>query len=55
MSYTTGDVLPTIRQVALIEKKEFAAAALDPEQKAFVVHVAAFSVDSGDEVHPLRN
>ena len=38
----------------LIGKKEFAAAALDPEHEAFVVHVAALSFDSGDEVHPSR-
>ncbi len=38
----------------LIEKKEFVAAALDPEHEAFVVYVAAFSVDSGDEVHPSK-
>ncbi len=28
-SYTTGEVLPTTREVGLIGKKEFAAAALD--------------------------
>ncbi len=53
-SYTTGEVLPTTRQVELIGKKEFAAAALDPEYKNFVIHVVALSVDSGDEVHPSR-
>ncbi len=53
-SYTTGDVLLTTRRVELIGKKEFAAAALDLEHEAFVVHVAALSVDSDDEVHPSR-
>ncbi len=53
-SYTTGDILPTTRRVELIEKKEFAAAALNPEHEAFVVHIAALSIDPGDEVHPLR-
>ncbi len=53
-SYTTRKVLPTTRQVELIGKKEFAAAALDPEHEAFVVHVAALSIDSGDEVHPSK-
>ena len=53
-SYTTGEVLPTTRRVELIGKKEFAVAALDPEYKAFVVHVATLSVDLGDEVHPLK-
>ncbi len=53
-SYITGDVLPTIGQVELIGKKKFAAVVLDPEHKAFIVHVAALSIDSSDEVHPLR-
>ncbi len=53
-SYTNGDVLLTTRRVELIGKKKFAAAALDPEHKAFVVHIATLSVDSGDEMHPSR-
>ena len=53
-SYTTGDVLPTTRQIKLIEKKEFAAVTLDPEHEAFIIHIAAFSIDLGDEVHSLR-
>ncbi len=53
-SYTTGEVLPIIRQVELIEKKEFTAAALEPEYEAFVIHVAALSIDSGDEVNPSK-
>ncbi len=52
--YITGDVLLTIRRVELIGKKEFAIAALDPEHEAFIVHVAALSVDSDDEMHPSR-
>ncbi len=35
-------------------KKVFAAAALDPEHKSFIVHVVPLSVDSGDEVHPSK-
>ncbi len=53
-SYTTGEVLPTTKQVELIGKKEFAAAALDPEHEAFVVHVAALNADSNNEVHPSK-
>ncbi len=53
-SYITGEVLPTTRRVELIGKKEFVAVALDLEHEAFVVHVAALSVDLGDEVHPSR-
>ena len=44
----------TNRQVELIRKKKFATTAFDPEHEAFVVHVAALSIDSGDEMHPLR-
>ena len=50
-SYTTGDILPTTRRVEQIGKKEFPAAALDPEYGAFVVHIPALCVDSGDKVH----
>ncbi len=53
-SYTTVEVLPTTRRVKLIGKKEFAVAALDSEHEAFVVHVAALSVDSDDEMHPSK-
>ncbi len=53
-SYTIGEVLSTTRQFELIGKKEFVAAALDPEHEAFVVHVAALSVDLGNEVHPSK-
>ena len=52
--YTTGDILPTPRQVECIEKKEFAAAALDLEHEVFVVHIAAFRVDPGDKMHPSK-
>ena len=53
-SYTTKNVLPTTRQIELIEKKKFAIAALDLEHEAFVVYVTALNADSGNEVHPLR-
>ena len=53
-SYITGDILLTTRQVKPIGKKEFAAAVLNPKHKAFVVHVVAFSIDPGDEIHPSR-
>ncbi len=53
-SCTIGNVLPTTRRVELIRKKKFAAAALDLKHEAFVVHVAALSVDLGDKVHPSK-
>ena len=54
-TYTTQEALPTTRRVELVGKKEFAAAALDPEHETFVVHVAFLSstpLDAG--VHPSR-
>ncbi len=53
-SYITREVLPTTRRVELIGKKEFAAIALDPEHEAFVVHVAVFGKNLGNEVHLSR-
>ncbi len=53
-SYTIGDILPTTRRVELIGKKEFAAVGLNLKHKAFGVHVAVLSVNSGDEVHSSR-
>ena len=53
-SYIIGDVLLTTRRVELIQKKEFALAALDPKHEAFIVHIAALSVNSFDDVHPSR-
>ena len=51
-SYTIEEVLPTTRQVELIDKKEFAKAALDENVKAFVVHMASFT--SKISIHPAR-
>ncbi len=53
-SYTIENVLPTTRRVELIGKKEFVAAALDSEHEAFIIHVAALNLDSGDEVYLSR-
>ena len=39
-SYTTNEALPTIKQVQLVDLKEFVIAALDMDSKTFVVHVA---------------
>ena len=53
-SYTTRNILLTIRQIGLIRKKKFAVAALDPEYKTFVVYVAALNINLGNEVHLLK-
>ena len=56
-TYTTEEVLPTTRRVELVGKKEFAAAALDPEHETYVVHVASLSsapLVASLDVHPFR-
>ena len=53
-TYTTEDALPTTRRVELIDKKEFAKAALDENIKAFVVHVSSVSSRSKMTIHPVR-
>ena len=58
-TYTAKEALPTTRRVELVGKKEFAAAALDPESETFVVHVASLSFDALPssfllDVHPFR-
>ena len=53
--YTIEEALPTTKRVELVEKKEFAAAALDLEHETFVVHVASLespsTIQKGD-IHP---
>ena len=51
-SYTTAEALPTTKRVELIDKKEFAKAALDENFETFVVYVAFFNLVS--EIHPDR-
>ena len=41
--YTTKEALPTTRRIELVEKKEFAAAALNLEYETFVGYVAFFN------------
>ena len=54
-SYTTAEALPTTKRVELIDKKEFAKAALDEESETFVVHVAALEAPlAGMAIHPSR-
>lgn len=43
--FTTVKALPTTKQVELVGRKKFAATALNPNKKIFVVHVAPFSSD----------
>lgn len=41
--YTTIEDLPTIKRVELVKKKEFVAAALDLDNKTFMVYLAFFT------------
>ena len=52
-SYTTAKALPTIKQVEIIDKKEFAKTALDENVEAFVVHVTSLSLSSM-VIHPAK-
>ena len=51
-SYITAEALPTTKWVELINKKEFAKAALDEKSETFVVHVASLNLTPG--IHPDR-
>ena len=51
-SYTTIEALPSTKRVELIDKKEFAKAALDENSETFVVHVASLSLVPG--IYPDR-
>ena len=52
-AYTTQAALPTTKRVELVGKKEFAAAALDPEHKTYVVHVGSVSSVASPSSSPL--
>ena len=52
-SYTTAEALPTTKRVEIIDKKEFAKAALDENVEAFVVHVTSIGLSSMS-IHPAR-
>ena len=55
-TYSTKEALATTRRVELVGKKEFVAAALDPEHETYVVHVASLSSTplAFLDVHPSR-
>ena len=56
-TYIIKEVLLTTKHVELVGKKEFAAAALDPEYETYVVHVASLSsapLVASLDVYPSR-
>ena len=52
--YIIRNVLLTIRQVELIEKKKFATATLDLKYKPFIVYIAVFNINLGNEMYSLK-
>ena len=52
--YSTEEALPTTRRVELVGKKEFAAAALDPERETYVVHARSVRSDVSPSSSPLK-
>ena len=52
-TYTTEETLPTTKRVKLVGKKEFTAAALDPEHETYIVHGVSLR-STPLNVHPSR-
>ena len=48
-----AEVLLTTRRVEIIDKREFAAAALNVDNETFVVHVAALAEPTTMPIHPF--
>ncbi len=53
-SYTAAEVLPTTSRVKLIDKREFAKAALDGNSETFMVYVAALELAIAMPIHPSK-
>ena len=53
-SYTIEETLPTTCQIELINKKEFAKAALDENIKAFMMYVSSLSLGLKITIHSAR-
>ena len=53
-TYTIEETLLTTRCVELVDKKEFAAAALNPEHETYVVHFRSVSSDALPSSSPLK-
>ncbi len=54
MSYTTVEALSTTSWVKLIDKREFAKAALDGNSETFVMHIVSLKVPTAIPIHPSR-
>ena len=52
-TYNTKKALPTIRRIELVGKKEFAAAAFEPDYETYVVHVGSVNSNALPNSSPL--
>ena len=52
--YIIGETLPTTKHVELVDKKEFATAALDSKHETYVVHVGLVSFNALPSSSPLN-
>ena len=50
--YMAAEALPMTRRIEIIDKKEFAAAALNADDKTFVVHIAALAEPTTIPIYP---
>ena len=50
--YAAAEVLSTTRRVEIIDKREFAAAALNKDDEIFVVHIAALAEPTTMSIYP---
>ena len=53
-TYMGAETLPTTKKVEIINKREFAAAALNEDNETFVVYVAALAELTTMPIHPSR-
>ena len=51
-TYTAAEALSTTRRVEIIDKRKFAVAVLNADNKTFVVHVAALAEPTTMPIHP---
>ena len=51
-TYMAAEALSTTSRVEIIDKREFAVAALNVDNKTFVVHVAALAEPTTMPIHP---
>ena len=52
--YTTEKIFPTTKRIKVIRKKEFAAAAIDPEHETYIIHIRSVSSIALPSFSPLN-